>query len=278
MEPLSLVAGFGQSMMLEQMRQNPMSAMFGCVMMIPVAIWVISILHWMISGDLDVLAGILGIGLSIFLLILGIRPPVDWLSPLIFCGMIVLAIVLPFIRKSMNDRALRLIEIETLERHLSAVVERPDRMMSRIEAAARLVQFGLVGHAVGIASPVLQLPIRNMDQEKKLVQRWISMRNTQNGRIVPCLKCGANGNEEAILCPQCGAPYLAIYLRGGVHAGTLARKLILGWTLGVGMLLAIPAVAVTAPPAGALILIPMMIGIGGYSAYRTFFARAPDSF
>ncbi len=52
------------------MTANPLSALIGCLAWIPLAVWIVSIVQWIISGDIDFLSGFLGIWLAIGLVVL----------------------------------------------------------------------------------------------------------------------------------------------------------------------------------------------------------------
>ncbi len=262
-----LLAGLGP-----EIAANPITFVFGCLMVIPLIIWILILVRGMIDGDIDGIIGVLGIGVALVLAYAAMKPPAPWISPLIFFGMILLAILLPFIQKSITQRELRNFELEQLEKHMSALVERSDRTMSRLEVARALMKFGLVGHAIGLAEPVLQLPGRQLSREQREVQQWATYATPQNSRPISC-SCGEPGDVHRVICTRCRAPYVMRHLRGSVMGGELGKKLIVGWILGIGLLFAIPSIAVSLPPLASLVLIPIVLVLGGYTAYRAFFAH-----
>lgn len=262
--------------MLEQIARSPNAFCFGAVMFIPLGIWFIMLVHGMISGDLEPWVGLLGVFAALGLLFLAVKPPNDIIPPIIFFGMILLAILLPFLRKSMNERELRMMDLEQLEKHMTAIIERPDRTISRMEVARRLADMGYVAHALALTEHIKTAPIRQMEDEKREIRKWEFMLRPENSKVIPCLYCGNPGHPAALLCPHCHQPYITRYLRGSIMMPGLAKKLIFGWVLGIGLLLAIPSVAMALPPAGSLLIVPMMLGLGGYTAYRVFFAQPLD--
>jgi hypothetical protein len=264
--------------MLDQIARNPNAICFGLIMFIPLGIWFLSLMSWMISGDIEVITGIIGIFVAVMLAYLAVKPPADYFPPIIFFGMILLAVLLPVIRKSMSERELRMMEIEQLERHMTRLIERPDMTISRMEVARRLASLGFVAHALALTEQIKAAPMRQMEEEKREIRKWEFSLSPATSKIIPCLRCGKPGHPAALLCPHCQSPYISRYLKGHVVMPALAKKLIIGWTLGVGLLLAIPAASAMLPPAGSLLIIPMMLALGGYTAYRTFFAQPLDQF
>lgn len=261
----------------EQIAASPMAFCFGFVMFIPVAVWVVSLIHWMIGGEVDSIVGTLGIFLALFLMGIAIRPPVQWLSPVIFVGMLLLAAVLPFVRRSMLERELRKMEMEKFERHVVALLERPDRTISRMEVARALRAWGYAGHALALAEPIKAAPARMMDAEKREIRQWEASFQPQHDKTIPCLRCGFGGDPSQLRCPRCQSSYVVMYLRRQVVMPELAKKLMLGWILGVGLMLAIPSVVMLVPPAGSLFLVPLLLLVGGYTAYRAFFATPSNA-
>jgi len=263
-----LLAGLGPVI-----SSNPISFLFGCLMVFPLIIWVVMLMRGMVGGEVDGITGAVGIGLALILLFAAMKPPAPWISPLIFFGMILLAILLPFIQKSLTQRELRNLELDQLEKHMSALIERPDRTMSRLEVARALMKFGLIGHAIGLAEPIRQLSGRQFSQEQREVRQWEQYATPQNSRPISCSSCGTPGDVNRVVCTRCRAPYVMRHLRGTIVGGAMGRKLIVGWILGVGLLFAIPSIAVSLPPVASLILIPIVLVLGGYTAYRAFFAH-----
>lgn len=260
-----------------QIASNPLAFIFGCTIWIALAVWVVSLVHWMISGEIEAWLGILAMGIAVMLCYVAQKPPVPWLSPVIFVSMVSLPVVLPFIRRSLDERELKNMELERMEKFISAILRQPDSTISRMEVGRILVRYGFVAHAVGICELIKAAPLRQMDAEKREIKRWEFGLTPQNSRIMPCLKCGSPGHASALLCPNCQANYIVIYLRGRVLGPALAKKLLVGWILGVGLLFAIPWVSTNLPPAGSLLIIPMMLALGGYTAYKTFFSTSLDS-
>lgn len=256
---------------------NPMTFIFGCIIFVALAVWGVAIVHWMIGGEIEAWLGILAIGIGLALCYLAQAPPAPWVSPVIFFSMICMPVILPFIRKSLDERELRSMEIDRMEKFISAILHQPGSTISRMEVARTLARFGYVAHALGVSEIISSAPLRQMDNEKREIKRWEFMLNPQNSHIIPCLKCGSPGHASALICPRCQANYLVIYLRGRIVGPALAKKLLVGWLLGVGLLLAIPWAAMALPPAGSLLIIPMMLALGGYTAYKTFFAETLNS-
>ncbi|MCC7101870.1 MAG: hypothetical protein IT206_02185 [Fimbriimonadaceae bacterium] len=253
---------------------NPLTFISGCLMFVALAVWGVAIVHWMIGGEVEAWLGVLALGIGVVLCYVAQAPPEPWVSPVIVACLVITPALIPFIRRSLDERELKQMELDRMEKLISAILRQPDSTISRMEVARILVQFGYLANAIGIAELIKSAPLRQMDAEKREIKRWEFMLNDQNSSVIPCLRCGNAGHASALVCPHCQANYLVLYLRGRIVGPALARKLLVGWLLGVGLLLAIPLAATTLPPAGSLLIIPMMLALGGYTAYRTFFAPA----
>lgn len=258
--------------MSDQIASNPTSFLFGCIIWLALAVWGVAIVHWMIGGEIEAWLGVLALMIGILMCYVAQKPPAPWVSPVIFISMMVLPVLLPLIRRSLDERELKNMELERMEKFITAILRQPDSSISRMEVGRTLVRYGYVAHAVGICEMIKSAPLRQMDAEKREVKQWEFALNPQTSHVIPCLRCGSPGHPSALLCPRCQSNYLVIYLRGRVLGPALAKKLLVGWLLGVGLLLAIPWISMVLPPAGSLLVIPMMLALGGYTAYKTFFA------
>ena len=87
------------------------TALIGCLAWLPLAVWIMACVHWLIGGDIDVWTGFAGIVLALGLGYEAINPPVPQLAPLTVVAVFITVIMFPFVRTAMDKKALKAIDI-----------------------------------------------------------------------------------------------------------------------------------------------------------------------
>ena len=216
---------------------------------IPVALWIILSIHWMIEGDLGVIPGLVGIGVAIAMVPLAIWPPDPVIPGIIFAVVIASAVFFPFALTQANARMHRLLDTQELENAYAAYGQHPDNVAAKFQIARVLHKYGLTTHAVAIAEsarhslsteldPVSNRSAQDLFQtEINLISRW---REEAGGRLeikpTKCQRCGRPNPPGTIGCLGCGAPYLLDLARETHEREHFITRLVSAWAIIVSVI------------------------------------------
>jgi hypothetical protein len=262
-----LLAGLGP-----EIARNPNAFFFGCLILLPAALWCIAIVGWLVMGDIEFPTGLGLIFVLGLMVAIAMRPPAgaSWLSPVIYFGMILLGIMLPIFRKAITSRQNHLIECDRVDKKMLAFRNHPDSLLARFELGKELYERGYVGYAEMLVQPILADQKRGfMEDEKRKVRMWAGYADQK--KPVPCLKCGYRGDLQNMICPRCQANYVTDHVRGSFTSLQTVQKVLVAWMIGGILLGVIPALVNISPIAG-IVGIPILLVLAGYTGYRTYIA------
>ncbi|MCB8933148.1 MAG: hypothetical protein M9921_12530 [Fimbriimonadaceae bacterium] len=258
--------------MLERITEHPLVFFGGCVVWIPVAIWVISLVHWMIQGDIDVVFGIPGVIAAFVLGGFTLNPPTPALSP-VFLMVAVLGVVLfPSLRAALDRRALARIDDESLASAHDALKEKPDNVGARLRIARVIAQKGLPGHAAAIAYAALHgLPEAHFTAELREAAKWKAQGAYPDAsRPIVCAACGESNGPGDLYCSRCRAPFLLDWAQGRWSGDRTARKLVAVWISAILAMVGIPSAAAALPPVVAVLAIVVLFALVGGVLWLAF--------
>lgn len=243
--------------MLERISEHPFVFFGGCLVWVPVSIWVIGLVHWMIQGDIEVLFGLPGVVAGIALGALTLDPPDPALSPVFFALAVLTVILFPMLRSALQTRELAQIDVDALARAYEALSEKPDNVGARLRAARVVADRGLPGHAAEIGAGALKgLAGSHFEGEERQITAWRAQGGYPGAsRSIVCAVCGASNPPSDLYCRHCRAPFLLHWAQGRWAVGGLAGKLVAGWIAAVGGIVGIPVAALSLPPVASLAVI-----------------------
>ena len=254
---------------------DPSSFALGCMAWVPLAIWMISLVRWMISGEIDVIYGVIGCSLAVFLGYLAINPPSPAYSVIVFISVGSMVLAFPFVRYSAHRRSLRGIDVQDVERAYAAVRARPDNVAAKFKIARLIYDMGYPGHALRIAENCMaQMPAAFFVEEQRIVMRW---RKTPTPRKafdpLPCIECGHPNPPGNVFCAACGAPFILDRLKGKILPSGMGRKIMAAWIV---MVLVMAALPIVGSLNGFLAFFGIM-GLLGFAVAVLYFAfRSPE--
>jgi hypothetical protein len=256
---------------LAGLRDDPVTAAIGCAAIVPVVVWTISVVHWMIMGEMDFLFGVTAILCSMLLGMVALWPAEPIYAPMALAGLVALMVVFPIVRRQLDRRALVMIDVEQIEGAYAMLAEKPDNASAMFRLAERLYERGLVGHAIGIGEKALQnMPQSLFPQENRAIQLWKRAAAGPH-RPLPCLECGRHNGTDSTHCEGCGAPYLAAYARGKWLGPKLAMRLVAAWVAAMVALVGIPVVATSiADPVMAFALVALQTALAAGLLWKAF--------
>jgi hypothetical protein len=257
------------------MTANPLSALIGCLAWIPLAVWIVSIVQWIISGDIDFLSGFLGIWLAIGLGYVAMNPPTGRpvASALTFLAIVVTSAMIPWLRNALNRRELRSIDVQALERALDLARKNPANPLVKFKVATLVYRLGHPSHALALAESCLaSMPEQHFMEEHKVVKGWRQVVGRPDPpQPLECIECGHRNMPGSIFCAGCGAPVLLDRLRGRFVSGDVARKLFLGW---IGMVVLLVGIPLASALSGALEALALL-GLAGLAGAMIWLALRP---
>lgn len=226
--------------LLAGLKDNPISAGFGCLSIIPLAVWAVSVIHWMIMDEMDFLFGTVAILCAVLLGLVVMSPPDPMYSPIAFVGIILLMIVFPIVKRQLDRRELVAIDVEQIEAAYQMLAEKPDNASAMFKLAERLYHRGLVAHAIGVGERALSnMPQSLFPEENRAVNKWKHTVKPTT-QTLPCLECGRQNVGANVYCEGCGAAYLALYARGRWLGSALALRLVAAWVAAMVTLVGLP--------------------------------------
>lgn len=253
--------------MIEGLSESPLAFAAGCALWVPMAIWVVVLLGWMVTGDIDVPMGFLGIGAAVSLGYLGMNPPTPILPPLLLVAGVATLVLYPFAQYSLNQVALRAIDLEALDRAYESMGPAKESVSARLRIAKSLANLGYIGHAAAIADKALAGADKNIFREEMWQLRSWKER-ARDPRVPPvrpfdCIHCGKRSDPEELLCSRCGAPLLSDFARGKWLRPGLKSKILLVWLGAILLMIGIPTLATTLPPLLGVVAVIVALAIGG---------------
>lgn len=252
---------------------HPEYILAGCGAWIVVSAWVLTIIHRMIMGDIDVLTGVIALFTVVGLGTMSIHAPQPFLQPLSFVLLYASGILLPIFRGIYLRREAKSVDVEGVEKAYEGFVLRPNNPSAQMRLARHLYNLGVRGHALVLAeSAVQQLPRQYFPDEYRLLDQWRQHPPPQSDYDpIPCADCGTRNPAGMIHCSRCGARYLLDRVKGKAVPKTLARRLFAAWIVMLLSLVGIPyAATVGGLGAVAVIAVLLLASFGAlFMAFRS---------
>ncbi len=255
--------------------EHPISLMAGLAIWLPLGIWIIAMMQWAISGDIDVLTAIAGIAVAIGLGGTALLSKQPYMAPLIFGAVIVTMIVFPIAWRGLNKRELEQIDIDAIEKAYELLAMQPGNASAKFKLARMIYKRGMPGHALVLAEEAIQqMPQSFFPEETRIVKSWRHYR-TRPELMNPlaCLDCGHANRPGLTHCEACGARFLLLHAQGKWLGKGLARKFIIAWSCLIIALVGIPFAAGSLPPGAS---IPVIVGLMVLSVLMVAFTFRSD--
>ena len=223
--------------------------MAGCLIWIPLAIWAVVLVGWMVMGDIEPLFGIASLGTGLWLGLVAVKPPEPYMAPLALLAVVVTTVLYVPLSSQVRRRALARIDIEQMERVYDNLSGRSSGTLASMKLAELLYARGMVKEAVSVADNALpSLPKAVYRREHEMVELWRTQAGT-GARSLACLSCGHQVAAGIAVCPFCGARHLLDYAKGRWLGPTVLMRALSAWAGIVALGLGIPATSASALPA-----------------------------
>ena len=253
----------------ERVTAEPLHAASACLVMIPVTVWIVSMVGWMVQGDVEFLPGVLSICLAIGLAIGAMNPPVAWMGVLCFVAAVATVLAFVPIRKAISARDLRQMDDDQLRGAYEAWQRHPGNVAAVYRMATLAAQAGRYAEAVALAEQALpSMPVSAFRSEHRAVDAWrqhvVGAPTTE-----ACPGCGRSNPLGTIQCPGCGGAVVLARLKG--RSGVVGRVMAV-WFVAVAALVAGPFVVTLArtQPALASVIALVVLAVGVWFTVSAF--------
>lgn len=238
--------------MSERIASEPWAFWGGFVIWIPLAVWIVKLVHWAVLDEISVIVAFLGVCLAVLLGVLTRNPPDPRLPPIILAVVCLTVLIFPVASLALHRRRLDAIDADIVERAYEVLREKPTNVGSEVRIATILFERGLPGHAIAILESVLRrTPPGIMDAEKRTLNAWRERTPPELlDEPVTCADCGAANRPAGVYCYRCHGPFLLHFLAGGFVAKGLG-SLVAAWLGVIALVLALALSAMLLSPAMA---------------------------
>ncbi len=264
----------------DQIRTNPYTFLAGCVSVIPVAIWVISMINWMIMGEVDGIFGTLAITVAIILGFFTIVPPRPDLGPLFLVGIVAMICMWPVLKASADLRLNHIAKLDELDRAYERLGLGRRDPGAIFKLAAACYSLKMRGPAIVMAEEVLpKLDVKYFADQHSMYREWKTVPPVP-GMFSPtkCPACRLANGPGIPFCPHCGEPQYLTIAEKGWKPNSFTFKILGAWVAGTSVLIVIPVIGSSSWPVPLKLgLILVLVAAAGYALVRAFVKVAQDT-
>lgn len=241
------------------------------LMAIPICVWAVSLTLGVISGEVDTLVGVGGTFSVVALGAAAMTPSFYEYAPLLAVLAYGSFLVVPLCKRIFDQKELRSIQVEKLEKAYMAMGMRPDNPALKFKLAAMLYEEGMVDAAIAIGKSVIErMPQRVFPEENRHFRAWLASAAGDAPSTFRCPGCGYANKPGDVFCQSCSEPFFLLMIQTPGKQGNLGAKFISIWLTLVIVGIAIPAALLTLPIAFAFCVMVLMILMCGFILARAF--------
>ncbi|MBS1708855.1 MAG: hypothetical protein JSS65_09065 [Armatimonadetes bacterium] len=251
-------------MFADRVMATPWVFVLGCLVWVPVCVWTVSMVGWLVNGDIEVVYGVPALLVVLAMGFLTTRPPDPALSPFLFVGVLGTVVMYPVVRKSLEGRAHVKIDLELLSGAYATLESKPDTMGPRIRMAEIVAARGMYATAVKLMEPIVATMTPSIfSGELKSYASWQAMVWDANAYApVACPACGVRNQPGELYCQRCQGQFVLDRARVAWLGAGISRRLLSAWMFGSLVVVGIPVVAQAGLPPllTGLLVVAMMAG------------------
>lgn len=263
---------------VETIHQHPEVLTLGALVWIPVTVWTISMIQWMIMGEVDPVFGLVAILGGLGLALVTLHPPEPYISYVGFGSVVGMVLFFPSIRSNLTKRALAKIDLEQLERLHEQVRMRPENKGAKFKIAEMMYRKGYVGQGYAMAESLISDMNADMyPEEHRQFKQWKqSMEGKIYSRPLACPSCGTYNPPGGYRCVRCGAEYLLKVAKGNWMGGHWGVRLLGAWVVVVLGIVGIPTITSLKLPREVTIVAILGLMVTGVYVMLRAFMRGGD--
>lgn len=220
---------------------DPISFGLGFLILIPVLLWSVYLAWGMISLDIDMVVGILGLVAATMVGVAAMAPASHRFVGLTFFLAYGSFIVLPIAKYFQGKMEQKDFEVETLEKAYAQLGMQPANSAAKFRIARFLFEHGEVDAAAAIGNAVIDnLSPRHFPDEHRMLRDWRHFMSAEPPTSYTCCRCGAKNRPGDLFCQNCAAPFFLEEFRHGANGPDLSKKVMSVWMAIVLIGLGIP--------------------------------------
>jgi hypothetical protein len=202
----------------------------GCLIWIPVVIGIVSLIGWMIQGEIDTVFGLVCVLALLTMGGLALVSKNQDVAPYLMGGAFSAVLLFPIARSQKNSRDLAKLDLEKLEKAYEELKSNPRNLGARFQVAKILHSRGLADQAIVLAEEALKGAPRGVfEEELQTLKKWKRQPIAQPVPGITCLSCGQKNKAGSPFCKACGGPILLYYAKGQWINPYSLRKVMLIW-------------------------------------------------
>lgn len=259
--------------------------LLGTLAMIPIAgfaaVWLV---QRMVSGDLHVLAGFLGLFALVGLFAIAVFVPDNKMLVPVIVLLVSAMVYFPFAETQLEKQELIGIDTSRIDKAHRELSVRPDNVSARFDLARALYDRGLPGHAIALAENTLNGLSTTQDamgnpsmrdkfqSEDYMIKQWRrTLTDPKAFEPVKCRACNTMNPPGTLQCERCKGPYLLELARMRDGSRGITTKVLVGFVLTMGMLVFCSWLALNTT--GATKAVGMVAGLAVVGALLTWLYR-----
>lgn len=209
----------------------PVLAACSVLVWIPVGVCFVSLVHWMVTGEIETFAGLILLFCMLSLGILTVMPPYPIASP-ILCGVAWTSMMAyPALRRKVIAHQLALLDAERMHKAYRQLDGNLNNIGAKIIIAETLHERGWYGVAVA----VLEAAIQGQDpqffgEQISQLKRWkVNPQVARQNPTATCHRCGHRNPAGAVYCKQCRERYLVELVASTWSRDSAEYRLMTAW-------------------------------------------------
>jgi hypothetical protein len=219
--------------MLDTWLKNPLIPALGCLVWVAIAVWVVSLVHWIIQGEVEGWAGALFILVLLFVGTFTVRPTTPIMTPILFSVVVLGGILFPWIRGVVIRHQMQTIDHEQLVKAYERLALSPSDPWLRVRVAEVAWTCGLRGHAMRLLEKTLEPMSRQLQGESLTVLLQWQRQGVQAHEFSPltCMSCKRRVDPGTPFCHNCGHGYLQEHAQSSLSWTSVEMKLLVSWII-----------------------------------------------
>lgn len=243
--------------------------LLGCFILLPVGIWCVLMVGWMIQGDLEAIVGFPAILLMVMLAYWTSTSPNTALTWLIFLSVTLSCVLYPVFQRIFEKHEVRSLDVEQVLEAMALLEMQPTNYLRRANLADLLQHLGQRELALGqLRAAVEQAPKTVLHDERRKIRIWEQYLGPSPERVV-CGRCKREPELGELRCNHCQFEYVSARISAGTLHHKGFRRTFVSWMTGLLVLLGIFAIPSFGPTA-TIVGVPLLLLFGGFMVFRAF--------
>ncbi|MFN8139164.1 MAG: hypothetical protein U0R49_05150 [Fimbriimonadales bacterium] len=229
------------------------SFLYGFACILPAAIWIFSLVGWMIQDEIGPLEGWISIGVVLGLVVMAFTSKNETFSLISATSLWLGGAIYPFVKIAHTNRENLKIDVELMQAAYSQLDQKNNNVGAKVQLAKLLYKRGAYAHAIHLLTEATSAAPELLDEERRTLRMWESLHGkVAESRQIRCPKCSKLTPGTERYCRGCTGPVL-IYAAGGLNVmSTAPMKMFYIWAAAVSIIVLVPGLAMTLPAGVAI--------------------------